>query len=102
MRICTTDLLCIQAALLHPDVAPGASTLPSGCYAKSGIDSGQLFGWEFIMTFVLVMTVYAVAGQQLVLMYIYIQAKALPTSGLLSAFKEIRLLRMQHRLREVL
>ena len=42
------------------------------------------------MTFVLVMTVYAVAGQQLVLMYIYIQAKgALLTSGLLSTFKEI-------------
>ena len=53
----------MQAALLHPTVAVGDSSLPSGCFGKTGINSGQLFGWELIMTFLLVMTVYAVASE---------------------------------------
>ena len=53
----------LQAALLHPTVAVGDSSLASGCFGKTGIDSGQLFGWEMIMTFLLVMTVYAVASK---------------------------------------
>lgn len=59
----------LQAALLHPEVSIGNSSLPSGCFGKTGVDSGQLFGWELIMTFVLVMTVYAVASMSLNLLH---------------------------------
>lgn len=53
----------LQVALLHPLVAVAKSDVPSGCFGKTDVNSGQLFGWELIMTFVLVMTVYAVAGE---------------------------------------
>jgi MIP family channel proteins len=51
----------ILVGLITPTVVIGNSQLPSGCFGKVDIDGGQLFGWELIMTYVLVMTVYAVA-----------------------------------------
>lgn len=50
---------------MYPDVAPGKHDLPSGCFTKVDVNSGQLFGWELVMTFVLVMTVFAVSSQLL-------------------------------------
>lgn len=52
---------------MRPGVQIGSSALPSGCFAKADINSGQLFGWESIMTFVLVMTVFAVASESFAL-----------------------------------
>lgn len=64
LQDCSSEMLDpVQAALLHPGVTIGDSSLPSGCFGKTGVTSGQLFGWEMIMTFVLVMTVYAVASK---------------------------------------
>ena len=50
-----TDQLLTQKqdGLLHPTVYPGQGT---GCVVSSGINHGQLFGWEFMISFVLVMT----------------------------------------------
>jgi len=43
----------IMVGLITPTVDIGNAALPSGCFGKSGINGGQLFGWELIMTFVL-------------------------------------------------
>jgi len=44
----------VLAGLITPTAVIGNAALPSGCFGKSGVDGGQLFGWELIMTFVLV------------------------------------------------
>jgi glycerol uptake facilitator-like aquaporin len=44
----------ILVGLITPTVEVGNAILPSGCFGKSDINGGQLFGWELIMTFVLV------------------------------------------------
>ena len=56
----------MQAGLVKPSVSIGNSALPSGCFGTSDISKGQLFGWEAITTFVLVMTVFAVASTVLI------------------------------------
>jgi hypothetical protein len=51
----------VAAALLHRVLVPGVSK-EVGCFApSSGASLGQAFGWELLMTCLLVLTVYAVA-----------------------------------------
>ena len=60
-------LKMLQAGLNHPAVQVGRAVNASGCFAKADIDSGQLFGWESIMCFTLVSTVFAVASKHSIL-----------------------------------
>lgn len=53
---------CLGATVgsaLHLLLVPGAECV--GSFAPHGISLGQAFGWELLMTFVLVITVYSVA-----------------------------------------
>jgi len=49
----------ILASTLHLGLIPGAHDI--GCFAPHGINLAQAFGWEVMMTFLLVVTIYSVA-----------------------------------------
>jgi aquaporin TIP len=53
---------CVLAAAMHMLLIPNAHAV--GCFAPNGISLGQAFGWEAIMTFLLVVTIYSVAVGQ--------------------------------------
>ncbi|WIA29677.1 hypothetical protein OEZ86_012160 [Tetradesmus obliquus] len=53
---------CVLAAGMHILLIPKAHDV--GCFAPNGISLGQAFGWEAIMTFLLVVTIYSVAVGQ--------------------------------------
>lgn len=48
----------LMDGLIHPITSPGDGT---GCVVSTDINHGQLFGWETFISFVLVVTVFAVA-----------------------------------------
>lgn len=56
----------IFGALLYTSLIPtlhlGAGAGSPGCFGPApGVENGDVFGWEVMMTFLLVMTVYAAA-----------------------------------------
>ncbi|KAL3137469.1 hypothetical protein ABBQ38_004758 [Trebouxia sp. C0009 RCD-2024] len=61
-QICGACFGMLMVAGLVPGTYVGMGNLGTGCFAKGdGITLGMLFGWETVMTFVLVSVVYAVA-----------------------------------------
>jgi aquaporin Z len=50
----------VLVGLITPAAVVGNAALPSGCFGKSDVNGGQLFGWELIMTFVLVRPEYRI------------------------------------------